>query len=90
MIFALLIRDGHWNSQIHPYYEPLLLNILLVLNLPAIAVSERLTTPPSFTEGYQAKDIVIFIAFISIQWLIIGCIIKFLRDFLRNGNSGIK
>lgn len=78
------LREKGWNySGFHFTYEPLPIQILTIINLPAIAIGESIGKslfPPSGsqfgfveTTGYEMILIVIFSIF---QWLLFGYICK--------------
>lgn len=92
--FALWQREG-FGRPFHAHYEPLLLLILLLLNLPSILIAGLIFIPLTFgtlglntdNENILAQIIIGFIVS-SFQWLLIGYWLELL--FLRSARPDFK
>ncbi len=72
-IFAFYTRVK-WNGEIHFTYESWTFSILLLLDLPSIAIAESLSMPLNMLirEYFPINGMLVFIISISFQWFIIG------------------
>lgn len=77
-LFALFGEDH--TEPFHWYYEPLLTQVLLVINIPASFVTMILALPIAYVTGLDGRtaDIwmySVFIVSISAQWFVTGVLI---------------
>ena len=78
VVFAFAER-GSITKPIHPYYESVLLNALIVLDLPAVLITSIITypitresSPISEASWVLYASATIWLIAASLQWLLVG------------------
>jgi hypothetical protein len=77
MIILSLHERGFWHWDGHFASESLLFQLVVVLNFPAILIASPFLSDKIFmNQGEPLRDAFVFIITITIQWILIGCMIK--------------
>jgi len=79
---GVYLRGGPLRLFAHFRYEPLLLKVLTVLDLPAIFIGDLISG--TALQGLSDSQALIYTTLISIQWILIGYIVKQTVNALSN------
>ena len=92
-LLAVGIYQRGGPREFHFIYEPLAIQLHLLINIPAVIVADRAARPfvtnaPSVSiMGIPTMEFVVFVFASALQWIIIGGIAQFLK--LRKSGSSL-
>ena len=79
---ALYQRGGITRLFKDLHYEPIIMQVLMRLDLPALYVID-LIFPASYLSYSAQSNLIIFVAIITIQWLLVGAVIHAALNLMR-------
>ena len=85
ILFAVAIyQRGGIERELHPYYEPLSVNILIFLDLPEVFLADIVSSLVARLGGVEWLTYIICFFPVSLQWLLIGYGIEKLVKYQQN------
>ncbi len=77
IVISALYGRGFWQWDGHFASDSLFFQLVIMLNFPAILIASPFLSVKSFmNQGEPLKDALVLIIAITIQWILIGCMIE--------------